>query len=238
MSKYTTQKSLDNTAAASEKLLNQTSSETSKERSRDRLIAELIEKGIRNNAVLEAIARVPRHAFVEEGFEHQAYNDTTLPIGQGQTISQPYVVAKMTELAFVGSKVKNILEVGTGCGYQTSILAQLGARICTIERIRSLQVLAEQRLRALGLRNIEYRHGDGFVGWKSRAPFDAIVVTAGSDSVPDMLLQQLAQGGRLVMPVGQGNEQRLLVVKRQGDNFVEESRDFVKFVPLLRGVIE
>ena len=207
-------------------------------RSRERLAALLAGKGISNPRVLQAIAATPRHLFLEPALQHRAYDDTTLPIGQSQTISQPYVVALMSQAAFAGSKVETVLEVGTGCGYQTAILAQLAKRVCTIERIGSLQNSAEQRLRSLGFRNIEYRHGDGFVGWKDRAPFDAIVVTAGIGEIPNMLLAQLKRGGRLVIPVGPDGDQQLMVIRKTGDTWTEEQILPVKFVPLLRGLEE
>jgi len=207
-------------------------------RARERLIELLMSKGITNKKVLKAIAAIPRHLFLEQALQHRAYEDAALPIGQSQTISQPFIVALMTQAAFVGSRVENVLEVGTGCGYQTAVLAQLAKRVCTVERIGSLQQSAEQRLRSLGFRNIEYRHGDGFVGWKDRAPFDAIVVTAGAPEVPKMLLAQLAMGGRLVIPVGPQGNQQLMAIRKTGDTWTEENLSPVKFVPLLRGLSE
>ena len=205
---------------------------------REKLVAHLREKGILDEQVLDAILAIPRHSFMESALRHQAYEDKALPIESGQTISQPYVVALMSQAAFAGSKVETVLEVGTGCGYQTAILAQLAKRVCTIERIGSLQNSAEQRLRSLGFRNIEYRHGDGFVGWKDRAPFDAIVVTAGIGEIPNMLLAQLKRGGRLVIPVGPDGDQQLMVIRKTGDTWTEEQILPVKFVPLLRGLEE
>ncbi len=208
------------------------------QRAREQLVAGLAARGITDQRVLQAIAQTPRHLFLEPAMQHRAYEDTALPIGQGQTISQPFVVATMTQAAFAATTVENVLEVGTGCGYQTAILAQLAKRVCTVERIGSLQQGAEQRLRALGFRNIEYRHGDGFVGWKERAPFDAIVVTAGAPKVPKMLLAQLKRGGRLVIPVGPEGNQQLVAIRKTGDTCTEEALLPVRFVPLLRGVAE
>ena len=212
------------------------------QRTRDRLIARLSEQGITNVNVLEAIRHTPRHIFLDEALAHRAYEDSALPIGQNQTISQPYIVALMTEVilassAYESSSIDSVLEIGTGCGYQTAILAQLAKRVCTMERIRSLQVAAEQRLRQLDFRNIEYRHGDGFVGWKDRAPFNAIIVTAAAPEVPQMLLQQLAPGGRMILPVGEGEHQSLRVIRKTSVELVEEEIIPVKFVPLRRGVI-
>lgn len=207
-------------------------------RARERLLELLALNGITNRKVLRAIANTPRHVFLEPALQHRAYEDTALPIGQNQTISQPYIVALMSQAAFASSKVESVLEIGTGCGYQTAILAQLAKRVCTIERIGSLQQGAEKRLRQLGFRNIEYRHGDGFVGWKDRAPFDAIIVTAGAAETPKMLLAQLALGGRLVIPVGPQGNQQLLTIRKTGDTWVEENLAPVRFVPLLRGLTE
>ena len=208
------------------------------QRAREKLVAQLVARGINNQKVLQAIAAVPRHLFLEPALRHRAYQDTALPIGQSQTISQPFVVATMSQAAFAASQVDNVLEVGTGCGYQTAVLAQLAKRVCTVERIGSLQASAEERLRSLGFRNIEYRHGDGFVGWKDRAPFDAIVVTAGAEEVPKMLLAQLKRGGRLIIPIGPDGDQRLLAIGKTGNTWQEEELLPVRFVPLLRGLSE
>lgn len=207
------------------------------QRTRNRLVTWLSEQGITHGGVLEAVKNTPRHLFLDEALAHRAYEDSALPIGQSQTISQPYIVALMTQAAFAGSKTETVLEIGTGCGYQTAILAQLAKRVCTIERIRSLQAPAEQRLRQLGFRNIEYRHGDGFVGWKDRAPFDAIVVTAAAVDVPKMLLAQLALGGRLIIPVGEEGNQQLRVIRKTGADWLNETLTDVRFVPLMRGVL-
>ena len=210
-------------------------------RTRDRLIARLSDQGITNVDVLEAIRRTPRHLFLDEALAHRAYDDEALPIGKGQTISQPYIVALMTELALAGvadtGSSGAVLEVGTGCGYQTSVLAQLVNRVCTVERIGSLQQGAESRLRELGFRNIEHRHGDGFVGWKDRAPFSAILVAAGAIEVPKLLMDQLAMNGKLVLPVGEGDSQSLRVITKRPSGYDQEDIALVKFVPLCRGVI-
>lgn len=207
-------------------------------RSRERLVDSLAARGIHNSRVLAAIGATPRHLFIEQALAHRAYEDTALPIGQSQTISQPYVVSLTVQAAFAASRVESVLELGTGCGYQTAILAQLARRVCTLERIGSLQQQAETRLRSLGFRNIEYRHGDGFVGWKERAPFDAIVVSAGAAEIPKMLMAQLKPGGRLVIPVGPDGDQQLLSIRKTGDSWTEESLLPVRFVPLLRGLQE
>lgn len=211
------------------------------QRTRDRLVRRLSDKGISHLEVLEAMRRTPRHVFLDEALAHRAYDDEALPIGKNQTISQPYIVALMTELV-LGSTVAlggldTVLEVGTGCGYQTAVLAQLAKRVCTIERIGSLQAGAEARLRELGFRNIEYRHGDGFVGWKERAPFSAIIVAAGATDIPQMLVDQLAVNGKLVLPVGEGEQQALRVISKTASGIVAEDVIKVKFVPLRRGVI-
>lgn len=207
------------------------------QRTRDRLIARLSEQGIRNLEVLDVIRSTPRHVFIEEALAHRAYEDAALPIGQNQTISQPYIVALMTELLLSHGNLQSVLEVGTGCGYQTAVLAQLVKRVCTMERIRSLQQGAEQRLRQLGLRNIEYQHGDGYVGWKARAPFDGIILTAAPREVPKMLLAQLAPGGKMVLPMGEDGDQALRVITNTADGFVSESLLPVRFVPLQSGVL-
>ena len=207
------------------------------QRTRDRLISRLSEQGIRSVEVLEVIRSTPRHIFVEEALAHRAYEDTVLPIGQNQTISQPYIVALMTELLLAYGKPQSVLEIGTGCGYQTAVLAQLVKRVCTMERIRSLQQGAEQRLRQLGLRNIEYRHGDGYVGWKDRAPFDAIMLTAAPKEAPKMLLAQLAVGGVMVLPMGEDGSQALQVITKTADGFYTEPLIPVRFVPLQSGVL-
>ena len=203
-------------------------------RSGELLAQKLQAEGISNTQVLRAIANSPRHIFIPEILAHKAYDNTALPIGQGQTISQPYIVAKMSELLLKDYKPKSILEIGTGSGYQTSILAQLTNKVFSVERIKSLQFQAKRCLRAMDLHNISMKHGDGWQGWASKAPFDAIIVTAGAVSVPQALLEQLVDGGRLVIPVGD-KTQVLKIITRQGDSYSEEQVEAVRFVPLVPG---
>lgn len=205
-------------------------------RSGEILAQKLAQEGIVNPAVLQAIARSPRHIFVPEILAHKAYDNTALPIGQGQTISQPYIVAKMSELLLADGVPENILEIGTGSGYQTSILAQLAPRIFSVERIKSLQWQAKRRLQAMDLHNVSMKHGDGWKGWKSKAPYQAIIVTAAPVSIPQDLLDQLSDGGRLIIPVGDTN-QVLKLITRNGDEFVEQQVEAVKFVPLVPGAV-
>ena len=205
-------------------------------RSGELLAQKLQGEGITNIRVLKAIANSPRHIFIPEILSHKAYDNTALPIGQGQTISQPYIVAKMSELLLKGYEPKNILEIGTGSGYQTSILAQLTEKVYSVERIKSLQFQAKRCLRAIVLHNISLKHGDGWQGWASKAPFDAIIVTAGAASVPEALLEQLVDGGRLVIPVGD-KTQILKIITRQGDSYSEEQVEAVRFVPLVAGAL-
>ena len=204
------------------------------QRTRDRLVARLRSEGVRNEAVLDVIRNTPRHLFVDEALSSRAYEDTALPIGYNQTISQPYIVAVMTELV-IANTPKKVLEVGTGSGYQAAVLAQLVEKIYTVERIAPLASQARQRFRQLGLRNIRASHSDGTVGLPEFAPFDAIIVTAAAESVPEELLQQLAPGGRLVIPVGGRDFQVLKVITRHEDSFESEDREAVVFVPLLKG---
>lgn len=203
-------------------------------RSGELLAQKLHAEGIKNQDVLQAIARSPRHIFVPEILAHKAYDNTALPIGQGQTISQPYIVAKMSELLIANGKPDSILEIGTGSGYQTSILAHLTDRVYSVERIKSLQWQAKRRLQSIDLHNISMKHGDGWKGWKSKAPFQAIIVTAAPNAVPQALLEQLSDGGRLIIPVGEQN-QVLKVITRNGDEFVEQQVEAVRFVPLVAG---
>jgi len=205
-------------------------------RTRDRLIQRLREQGITNLAVLDRIRNVPRHIFVDEALASRAYEDTALPIGFGQTISQPYIVARMTEALLEGAPLANVLEVGTGCGYQSAVLAPLVGKLLTIERIEPLLQRAKLRLKELGLRNVRFRHGDGSQGWKAQGPFDGILVAAAPLSVPELLLQQLAVGGRLIVPVGPEGEQELLRFTRKEQRIERQSLGPVAFVPLLGGV--
>ncbi len=205
-------------------------------RTRDRLVQRLREQGIANLAVLERVRNVPRHIFVDEALGTRAYEDTALPIGFGQTISQPYIVARMTEALLEAGVPDNVLEVGTGCGYQTAILAPLVARVNTIERIEPLLARARVRLKELGVRNVRFRHGDGTLGWKTHAPFDGILVAAAPLSVPEALLKQLRVGGRLIVPVGPEGEQELVRFTRREQRMERESLGSVAFVPLVGGV--
>ncbi|NQZ26431.1 MAG: protein-L-isoaspartate(D-aspartate) O-methyltransferase [Colwellia sp.] len=203
-------------------------------RSGELLAQKLQNEGISNTAVLQAIAQSPRHIFVPEILAHKAYDNTALPIGQGQTISQPYIVAKMSELLLADGRPKNILEIGTGSGYQTSILAQLTDKVFSVERIKALQWQAKRCLRAMDLHNVSMKHGDGWQGWQSKGPFEAIIVTAAPASVPPALLSQLADGGRLIIPVGE-QTQILKIITRDGDTFNEQQVEAVRFVPLVPG---
>ncbi len=208
-------------------------------RSAQLLAQKLQQDGIKDPKVLAAIAAIPRHLFVELVLAHKAYENTALPIGQGQTISQPYIVAKMTELLFQEDdgtvwQPKKVLEIGTGSGYQTAILAQLFSQVCTVERIKSLQFQAKRRLQQLDLHNVAMKHGDGWLGWATKAPFDCIIVTAAPTQVPDALLHQLTEGGRLVIPVG-AQEQVLRVYTRRQDEFPVIEVEAVRFVPLIPG---
>ncbi|GAA0342287.1 protein-L-isoaspartate(D-aspartate) O-methyltransferase [Bowmanella denitrificans] len=201
-------------------------------------LAQLLSKeGIRNPQVLHAIAATPREAFLPDALKHQAYQNTALPIGQGQTISQPYIVARMTELLLdAPNRAQNILEIGTGSGYQTAVLAQLFAKVYSVERIKALQYQAKRRMQALDLHNISMKHGDGWQGWASKGPFDAIIVTAAASHMPEMLLQQLNDGGRLIIPVGNASQQ-LYAVTRTGNEFEQKTVEAVRFVPLVPGAI-
>ena len=205
------------------------------QRTRDRLVARLREQGIIDEKVLGQIASLPRHIFIDEALAHRAYEDTALPIGHSQTISQPFIVALMTQLLTEMPRAR-VLEVGTGSGYQTALLARLCERVLTIERIKALMPKARERLSALSFRNIQMRHGDGYAGWPEDGPFDGILVTAAPPVLPELLLEQLAIGGRLIVPVGDGNEQDLRVIDRTEEGLVENVHDRVKFVPLLGGV--
>ncbi|HXR93024.1 MAG TPA: protein-L-isoaspartate(D-aspartate) O-methyltransferase [Steroidobacteraceae bacterium] len=204
-------------------------------RTRDRLVQRLREQGIANLQVLDRIRNVPRHIFVDEALGTRAYEDTALPIGFGQTISQPYIVARMTEALLEGPAPRNVLEVGTGCGYQTAVLAPLVEKLHTIERIEPLLTRAKERIKELGLRNVRFRHGDGALGWKTQAPFDGILVAAAPLTVPEALIQQLGVGGRLLVPVGPEGEQELIRFTRREQRVERESLGAVAFVPLLGG---
>ncbi|GAB3236129.1 protein-L-isoaspartate(D-aspartate) O-methyltransferase [Pseudaeromonas pectinilytica] len=197
------------------------------------LIKQLLNQGIRDERVLAAVANVPREAFVDEAFAHQAWENMALPIGFGQTISQPYMVARMTEQLLMVQPT-TVLEIGTGSGYQTAVLAQLVGHVYTVERIKTLQYQAKRRLQRLDLHNVSTRHGDGWAGWPTKAPFDAIIVTAAARMVPDALIHQLRDGGRLIIPVGE-SRQELLLIEKSGMRVRTEVLEAVRFVPLVHG---
>ncbi|HDG1690690.1 TPA: protein-L-isoaspartate(D-aspartate) O-methyltransferase [Kluyvera georgiana] len=197
------------------------------------LLNQLRQLGIRDERVLDAMAQVPRDKFIDEAFEHSAWENVALPIGQGQTISQPYMVARMTELLELTPESR-VLEIGTGSGYQTAILAHMVHHVCSVERIKSLQWHARRRLKQLDLHNVSTRHGDGWQGWQARAPFDAIIVTAAPLEIPVALMSQLDEGGILVLPVGD-DRQYLKRVHRRGDEFIIDTVEAVRFVPLVKG---
>lgn len=203
-------------------------------RTRERMVARLQELGIRNQAVLQAMLETPRHIFVDEALAHRAYDDTALPIGLNQTISQPYVVARMTELLLERSRGDKVLEIGTGSGYQTAILARLARQVYSVERILALQNKARKRLAELKLFNVHYRHGDGCEGWADHAPYDGILVAAAPETVPFPLTEQLAKGGAMVIPVG-GALQTLRRIVRREQGLEQEDLETVVFVPLLPG---
>lgn len=207
------------------------------QRTRERLIQRLYDEGLSNSKVLEVIRRTPRHLFVDEALSHRAYEDTALPIGNNQTISQPYMVGRMTELLLADGPLDKVLEIGTGSGYQTAVLAQLVERVFSVERIQSLQERAKEQLAELNLRNVVYRWGDGWDGWNALAPYNGIIVTAGASEVPQALLDQLAIGGRLVIPVGESNDQQLLLIIREEQGFVRHALEGARFVPLLSGTL-
>jgi len=203
-------------------------------RTRERLVQRLVDQGITNHDVLDVLRTTPRHLFLDEAMAHRAYEDVALPIGYQQTLSQPYIVARMTELLLSAGPCSNVLEIGTGSGYQTAILAQLVEQVFSVERIKPLQLKARQRLRQLKLRNVTMNYSDGSLGWAERAPFDGILATAAPERIPNELLQQLALGGRLVIPVG-GDVQQLHVVTRTAEGFETSNIEPVYFVPLLPG---
>ena len=208
------------------------------QRTRERLINRLTEQGITNQKVLDVIRSTPRHIFLDEALSHRAYEDTALPIGFSQTLSQTYIVARMTEILLSAGPLTKVLEIGTGSGYQSAILAQLVTEVHTVERIEPLLIKAKQRFRKLGLTNVSANLSDGCFGWEKQAPYDGIITTAAPQAIPEDLLSQLAPNGLLVIPVGSGESQDLRLVKR-----IEDSSEFdqiiiekVKFVPLLSGL--
>jgi len=203
---------------------------------RDRLVATLRQDGISDERVLKAITQVPRHKFVDEALSSRAYENTALPIGQSQTISQPWIVARMTQAILDGGQPEKVLEVGTGSGYQAAVLSHLVQKVFTVERIEELLKLARRRFHSLRLNNIYVRYADGHLGWPSQAPFDGIMVTAVAQSAPLELLEQLRIGGVLVIPVEKNGQQRLITIRRNEDGFEETDLGAVVFVPLLSGL--
>ncbi|EOD8958142.1 protein-L-isoaspartate(D-aspartate) O-methyltransferase [Providencia stuartii] len=197
------------------------------------LLAQLRQQGIQDERLLDALSQVPRERFVDEALSHKAYDNIPLPIGYGQTISQPYIVAKMTALLAIKPE-DHVLEIGTGSGYQTAVLAHLAKHVFSVERVKSLQWTAKRRFKQLDLHNISTRHGDGWEGWQSKGPFDAIIVTAAPSEIPPRLLQQLKEGGRLVLPVGD-KDQALKLITRRGNDYHANVVEKVRFVPLVAG---
>lgn len=204
-------------------------------RTRERMINRLREQGIANNKVLEAMRNTPRHLFVDEALASRAYDDCALPISYGQTISQPYIVAHMTELLLENGPRRKVLEIGTGCGYQTAILAQLVDHVYTVERIQPLQKQAKDRLWKLNIRNISYLHSDGGWGWPDHAPFDAMLVAAAATEIPETLLQQMAVGAIMIIPVGREGRQLLQRITRTESSYHLETLETVSFVPMVAG---
>ena len=205
------------------------------QRTRDRLVGRLTEQGIENPNVLEVMGNTPRHIFVDEALSHRAYEDTALPIGFGQTISQPYIVAKMTELLIKTGPLESVLEIGTGCGYQTLVLSQLVNRVYSIERIEALQKNAKKRLSLLRVNNVKFKYADGNWGWPEEGGFDAILSAAAPEVIPPELITQLNIGGRLIIPVGVGDHQQLTLVTREEGGYKTKILEAVKFVPMLSG---
>jgi protein-L-isoaspartate(D-aspartate) O-methyltransferase len=206
------------------------------QRSRDRLVKQLREMGIKSDEVLQAIRNTPRHIFVDEALSSRAYDNTALPIGHNQTISQPYIVARMTEALLEGGHPARVLEIGTGCGYQTVILANFVQRVYSIERIDALLTRARERFVTLKCHNIRTKHGDGMLGWKEQGPYDGIIAAAAPLGVPDGLLDQLAINGKLIIPVGRSGQQDLLCIRRTKDGYDEKTLDRVSFVPMVEGL--
>ena len=204
-------------------------------RTRERLVSRLRDEGICDENVLDAVRNVPRHIFVDEALASRAYEDIALPIGMGQTISQPFIVALMTQATVTAPTPSRVLEIGTGCGYQTAVLASLVSRVYTVERLERLLGRARERLRALGVNNVRFRHSDGNAGWPECEPFDAVLVTAAPLRVPEELVRQLVVGGRLVIPIGDSRRQSLKVFTRTESGLKEDAIADVSFVPMLRG---
>ena len=206
------------------------------QRTRDRLAKTLVEMGIKSEAVLDVIRKTPRHFFIDEALASRAYENTALPIGFNQTISQPYIVAKMTEILIKDKELNNVLEIGTGCGYQTVVIAQFAQYVYTVERIDGLLMGARERFQELNCTNIRSKHSDGNIGWSAHGPYDGIIVAAAPVGVPKALIEQLALNGRLVIPIGESGEQKLLLITRTQDGYNEEFLDSVSFVPMLAGI--
>ncbi len=205
-------------------------------RTRERMIKRLIDQGISNNKILDVMRNTPRHIFMDEALASRAYEDTALPIGYNQTISQPYIVAKMTELLLASSgRLANVLEIGTGCGYQTAVLAQLVDHVYSVERIAPLQKKAKDRLWNLKLKNVSFLHSDGGWGWPDHGPYDGVLVAAAPPEIPEMLLQQMAIGGVMIIPIGKDSSQRLQRVTRTENGYEVEKLEPVVFVPFLSG---
>ena len=207
------------------------------QRTRDRLVRRLREQGVTNTQVLDVMRTTPRHIFLDEALAHRAYEDDALPIGFQQTLSQPYTVARMTELLLANGPLTRVLEVGTGSGFQTTVLAQLVERVYSVERIRPLQEKARERLRLLGAHNVHLKHADGGFGWPDKGPFDGIISTAAPEQVPDELIDQLAVGGRLVIPVGDNQLQQLMLVEKTENEVITTIVEPAFFVPLKSGVV-
>lgn len=204
-------------------------------RTRGRLVDRLRERGITNEVLLDVINSTPRHLFIDEALSHRAYEDTALPIGYQQTISQPYIVARMTEALMQDGPLDRVLEVGTGSGYQTAILARVAERVYTVERIQGLLDRARQNLKLTNVRNVQFKHDDGGIGWADRGPFDGILVTASPRHIPAELIDQLAEGGRMIIPVGVGDKQELTLVRNTGGEVTTAVLEEVNFVPLVGG---
>lgn len=205
------------------------------QRTRMRMVERLRQQGIRDEIVLSVMGEVPRHLFVDEALASRAYDDVSLPIGFGQTISNPHTVARMTELARAGRDLNKVLEIGTGCGYQCAVLARIAKVVCSVERLVQLTAKARKHLRNARVLNVRLRHGDGHAGMPTEAPFDVILMTAAATHVPKALLEQLTVGGRMIFPKTKGDEQHLWVIERTAQSYTEKRMDAAKFVPLLPG---
>jgi protein-L-isoaspartate(D-aspartate) O-methyltransferase len=206
------------------------------QRTRMRMVERLRAHGIRDEVLLAVMGEVPRHLFVDEALASRAYEDIALPLGFGQTISSPFIVARMTELARGGGALNKVLEIGTGCGYQTAVLSRLAKEVYSIERLAALLSKARKHFREVRAPNVRLRHGDGHAGMPEVAPFDAIVMTAAATHVPRELMEQLIVGGKMILPMTQAGEQRLCVIERAPHGYIEKKMDVVKFVPMLPGV--